>query len=172
MWVMPACATRREGCVSDEYLDKIPSIGISFQCALHGQRQLVLQSFIERDCSAEKLDGLLDKLRDACERQYAWGQVEDVKLKIKQEHINAAQQNVRIERADEQLKQEWSQSNRKGDLRLTQAQIQKQREAYEVAEAIKKRIEGLTEDLVKWEAKIANGGVGSISDGTGWTGRS
>lgn len=144
------------------HLDKIPSIGISFQCALHGQRQIVLQTFIERDCSVAALDTLLDKLRDASERQYAWGQVEDLQMKIKQEYINAEQQNVRIDRADKQLKEDWDKSNRKGDLQLTQSQIQKQREAYEVAEAIKKRIDGLSADLAKWEAKLANGRVGSV----------
>ena len=144
------------------HLDKIPSIGISFQCALHGQRQLVLQTFIERDCSVGALDALLDKLRDASERQYAWGQVEDLQLKIRQEYINAEQQRVRIEHTDQQIRDNWEKSNRKGDLQLTQSEIQKQREAYEVAEAIKKRLASLTADLVKWEAKLANGGMGSL----------
>lgn len=144
------------------HLDKIPSIGISFQCALHGQRQLVLQTFIERDCPVGALDALLDKLRDASERQYAWGQVEDLQLKIRQEYINAEQQRVRIEHTDQQIRDNWEKSNRKGDLQLTQSEIQKQREAYEVAEAIKKRLASLNADLVKWEAKLANGGMGSL----------
>ena len=144
------------------HLDKIPSIGISFQCALHGQRQLVLQTFIERDCPVGALDALLDKLRDASERQYAWGQVEDLQLKIRQEYINAEQQRVRIEHTDQQIRDNWEKSNRKGDLKLTQSEIQKQREAYEVAEAIKKRLASLNADLVKWEAKLANGGMGSL----------
>jgi len=150
--------------VSDDplHLDKIPSIGISFQCALHGQRQLVLQTFIERDCPVGALDALLDKLRDASERQYAWGQVEDLQLKIRQEYINAEQQRVRIEHTDQQIRDNWEKSNRKGDLQLTQSEIQKQREAYEVAEAIKKRLASLNADLVKWEAKLANGGMGSL----------
>jgi len=153
--------------MADEYLDKIPSIGISFQTALHGNRQLVLQSFIDRDCSKEKLDALLDKLRDACERQFAWGEIENIELKIKQEHINATQQGIRIEKADEQIRAEWDSSNRKGDLRLTQAQIQKQREAYAVAEGIKHRIEILTRDLDNWKARYANGRMGSVSSGAG-----
>ena len=157
--------------MADEYLDKIPSIGISFQCALHGQRQLVLQSFIDRDCSTEQLDGLLDKLRDACERQYAWGQVEQIKLDLKREHAQAAQQQVNIERADEQLKHDWNQSNRKGDLRLTQQQVQQQRQAYDNLEAIKKRIEGFNSDLTRWEALVANGRMASVRDGADAAGR-
>jgi len=134
---------------------KAPSIGISLQVALHGQRQLVLQSFIDRDCEPQVLDTLLDKLRDASERQFAWGQVEDIRLKIKQEYINAQNHQVQIEKADAAIKAEWSDGKRKGDVRLTQAQIQKQRQAYEIAEAIKGRIANLNEDLVKWEQKLA-----------------
>ena len=148
-------------------LEGEPSIGISFRCALHGQREMVLQSFIGRDCSGEDLDKLLDKLRDACERQYAWGQVEDLELKIKQEHINAMQHQVRMERADEDIKRQWDQGNRRGDPRLTAAQLQKQKEAYDVTEAIKKRLESLHEDLAKWKGRYANGRVGSLRDGAG-----
>ena len=144
-------------------LEGEPSIGISFRCALHGQREMVLQSFISRDCSGEDLD----KLRDACERQYAWGQVEDLELKIKQEHINAMQHQVRMERADEDNKRQWDQGNRRGDPRLTAAQLQKQKEAYDVTEAIKKRLEFLHEDLAKWKGRYANGRVGSLRDGAG-----
>ena len=157
--------------MSDEYLDKIPSIGISFQCALHGQRQLVLQSFIERDCSAAALDGLLDKLRDACERQYAWGQVEQIKLDLKREHGQAVAQQLTIERAAAKHQDEWMASNRKGDLRLTQQQMQQQQQAYDNLEAIKKRIEGFHADLTKWEALVANGRMGSVREGADAAGR-
>jgi hypothetical protein len=149
--------------MADEYLDKIPSIGISLQVALHGNRQLVLQSFVERDCTPAALNAILDKLRDAGERQFAWGEVENIHMKIKQEHINASQHQIKIEKTDEAIKAEWENGNRRGEPRLTQQQIQRQREAYEIAEGIKTRIAILTDDLVKWEAKLADGGVGSLS---------
>jgi hypothetical protein len=149
------------------HLDKIPAIGISFQCALHGQRQIVLQTFVERDCDVATLNAILDKLRDASERQYAWGQVEQLKLELKREHATAEQQQLNIERADQRLRETWNSSNRKGELRLTQAEIQQQRQAYDNAEAIKKRIASMKEDLARWEARVANGGVGSLSDGAG-----
>jgi hypothetical protein len=135
--------------------DKTPSIGISLQVALHGQRQLVLQSFIDRDCERPALDALLDKLRDAGERQYAWGQVEDIKLKIEQERRNATQHQLRIEQADTALKQNWENGSRKGDLRLTQAEIQRQKEAYAIAEGIKERVAQLRTELGKWESVLA-----------------
>jgi hypothetical protein len=141
--------------MADE-LEKTPSIGISYQVALHGARQLVLQSFIDRDCSKADLNELLDKLRNAGERQFAWGQIDDLNLKIEQEHINAQQHQVRLEKADQQIKQEWANGNRRGEVRLSSSQIQKQREAYDIAEAIKGRIEKLTKDKTDWESKLAS----------------
>jgi hypothetical protein len=137
-------------------LEKTPSIGISYQLTLQNdKRQLVMQSFIERDCSKEELNTLLDKMRAAGERQQAFSMVADFNRAIEQEYVNAQQQQVRIEKADEVLKKEWANGSRRGDLRLTQAQAQKQREAYDIAEAIKGRIEKLTKDKAEWEAKLA-----------------
>lgn len=138
-----------------EDIEKTPSIGISYQVALHGQRQLVLQSFIGRDCSREELNGLLDKLRFASERQYAWGQIEEIKLNLERSMIEAQQQQMRIEKADEQIKSEWVNGQRRGDPRLTQLQSQKQREAFAVAEGIRERIDSLKKAQVEWEHKLA-----------------
>jgi len=150
------------------HLDKIPAIGISFQCTLYGQRQIVLQTFVERDCDVATLNAILDKLRDASERQYAWGQVEQLKLELKREYAGAEQQQLNIERTDQKHRQDWLADNRrKGDLQLTQSQLQQQQQAYDNLEAFKKRIAGLKEDLKKWEARVANGGMGSISNGAG-----
>lgn len=140
----------------DEVVEKTPSIGISYQLTLQNdKRQLVMQSFVERDCSKEELNALLDKMRAAGERQQAYSMVADFNRAIEQEHVNASDQQVRIEKADETLKKEWANGSRRGDLRLTQAQSQRQREAYDTAEAIKLRIARLEKDKLEWEAKIA-----------------
>lgn len=138
----------------DEPVEKTPSIGISYQVALHGQRQLVLQSFIDRECTKEQLNALLDKLRFASERQYAWGQIEEIKLSIERSNVEALQQQVRMEEADTKIKEEWG--NRRGELKLTQHQLQKQREAYAVAEGLKDRIDSLKKAQAEWEAKLAS----------------
>ena len=141
--------------MTDE-IEKTPSIGISYQLTLQNdKRQLVLQSFIDRDCSKEALNELLDKMRHASERQRAWSMIEDFDRAIEQEHINAEQQQIRIEKTDADIKKEWSDGNRRGDVRLTSSQIQKQREAYDTAEALKKNIARLTKSRAEWEEKLA-----------------
>jgi hypothetical protein len=141
--------------VTQELDEKVPSIGISYQVALHAQRQLVLQSFIGRDCSKDELNTLLDKLRNAGERQFAWGQIDDLQLKIEQEYKNARDHQIRIEKADAAIKAEWANGSRRGDVCLSQSQLQKQREAYDIAEGLKERIAVLTKNKMEWETKLA-----------------
>ena len=137
-------------------IEKTPSIGISYQLTLQNdKRQLVLQSFIERECTKEALNELLDKMRHASERQRAWSMIEDFDRAIEQEHINAEQQQIRMEKTDANLKKEWANGNRRGEVRLSPGQIQKQREAYEAAEMLKGRIERLNKDKAAWEEKLA-----------------
>jgi hypothetical protein len=133
---------------------KDPSIGISYRVALIGSRELVLQSFVDRDCEVSRLNELLDKLRDASERQYAYGKIEEIKLNIKQEEKNAADQQVNIEATDAGIKAGWENGKRKGDVRMTAAQIEQQRKTYAIAEGIKIRMASLKAALVEWEAKL------------------
>ena len=140
-----------------EEIEKIPSIGISYQLTLQNdKRQLVMQSFIDRNCTKDELNALLDKMRHAGERQQAWSMIEDFNRAIEQEHVNARDQQIRIEKADTQIKTEWANGNRRGEVRLSSAQVQKQREAYQISEAIKDRIERLTKSRTEWEQKLAS----------------
>src|SRR3974390_700610 len=84
-----------EGCRMDEP-DKIPSIGISYQIQTRPSRTLVLQAFVERDCAPADLNALLDKLRDAAERQQAWEKLDDIRLELRRANLQATQQQVAI----------------------------------------------------------------------------
>jgi hypothetical protein len=48
-----------------------PAIGITFQQEVGDKRSLVFQSFVAADCRRVELNGMLDKLRIASERQKA-----------------------------------------------------------------------------------------------------
>jgi hypothetical protein len=133
-------------------LEKTPSIGISYQIQTRQSRQLVLQSFVERDCKPEELDALLDKMRAAGDRQISWEKIDDLQLALKQEYINAQNQQVRIDTEDAAVKRDWK--NRRGEVVLTDHQQKKQREAYETAEGIKSRIRDIKEALALHHARV------------------
>lgn len=78
-------------------VEKVPSIGISFTAELPGKKALVLQSFIDRDCKPEELDGILDKVRVAADRQFSFGMIEILKLELEQQEKIANDHANRID---------------------------------------------------------------------------
>jgi hypothetical protein len=134
--------------------EKIPSIGISYQVQTRPSRTIVLQAFVERDCEAATLNALLDKLRDAAERQQVREKIDDVRLEIKNAKHRAVQQQAEIEKADAQIIRNWENGNRRGEPRPTQQESQRQQQAYDSAENLKHQISVLSEDLAKFEAIV------------------
>lgn len=135
-------------------LEKQPSIGISYTCELPGKKALVMQSFVPRDCAAKDLDAVLDKVRVAADRQFAFGAVVQLKLQLEQEIKMASDHAARMAQVDENMKAKWNSSGRKGDLKLSQNEEQAQRQAYAQAEESKKRIAKVKSEISEFEAKI------------------
>ena len=138
----------------DVELEKIPSIGISYTAELPGKKALVLQSFIDRDCEPKVLNAVLDKIREAGERQFAFGALVQLKLQLEQEEKIAGDHAARMAQVDENIRNEWTRGARKGDVQLSQKQRQDQAQAYAHAEESKKRIAKVKADIAEFEAKI------------------
>lgn len=139
-----------------EEIEKTPSIGISYQLTLQNdKRQLVLQSFVERDCSLGELNVLLDKMRAAGERQQAYSMVFDLERAIEREQEAAKKQAIVIAKEDFKAKAEWANGKRRGDMRLSPQQVTRQEQAQEVAADIQDRIQKLVAAKQEWEAKLA-----------------
>ncbi len=135
-------------------ISQIPTIGISVSRELPGKQNLVLQSLIERDCKAADLDAVLDKLRVASERQFAFGAVIQLKLQLEQEEKMASDHAIRMAQVDANLKAEWTRGSRRGDPTLSPKQRQDQAQAYAHAEESKKRIAKVKSEIAEFEAKI------------------
>ena len=135
-------------------IEKEPSIGISYTCELPGKKALVLQSFVPRDGNTGELNGVLDKIRIASERQFAFGMIEHLKLQLEQEMKIAEDTAKNISIVDENMKKRWDTSGRKGDLKLTAAEETQQRQAFNNVEECKKRIAKVKKDIAEYEAKI------------------
>lgn len=135
-------------------VEKEPSIGISYTVELPGKKALVMQSFIDRDCDPKNLNGVLDKIRVAGERQFAFGAVQQLKLQLEQEQKMASDHAARMAQVDENLKSEWDRGNKRGDPTLSPKQRQEQAQAYAHAEECKKRIAKVKADIAEYEAMI------------------
>jgi hypothetical protein len=134
--------------------DKDPSIGISVRTVLPNSQELVLQSFVERDCDTSRLDSLLDRLRVAAERQMAFGGLRELRQKLKETEELAARHAARMEIADTAIKQRWDSSDRKGDIVLTAQELQQQQQSYQYAEDTRAKIEELKKTIGELEQVV------------------
>lgn len=137
-----------------EEVEKVPSIGISYTVELPGKKALVMQSFVGRDCDPKELNGVLDKIRIAGERQFAFGAVQQLKLQLEQEQKIAGDHAARMAQVDENIKRDWNGGGRRGDVKLSAKQQQEQQQAYAHAEECKKRIDKVRKDIAEYEAMI------------------
>jgi hypothetical protein len=116
------------------------------------KRQLVLQSLVARDCDIKDLNGTLDKLRVAADRQVAFADLEKLKLFLQQQEEQAATHAKRIAQVDQNVKTAWARSNKRGDPVLSGKERQEQQQAYETAEAMKQRIAKVKQDIADLQA--------------------
>lgn len=136
-------------------VDKVPSIGLSYTVELPGKKALVMQSFVDRDCAKPELDAVLDKLRAAADRQFAFGAVQQLKLQLEQEEKLAADHVSRVADLDDRLRSNWAASGKRGDVKLGAKEQQEQRQAYAHTEECKKRIAKVKADIAEYEQIIA-----------------
>ena len=100
------------------------------------------------------MNAVLDKIREAGERQFAFGALVQLKLQLEQEEKIAGDHAARMAQVDENIRNEWTRGARKGDVQLSQKQRQDQAQAYAHAEESKKRIAKVKADIAEFEAKI------------------
>jgi len=141
--------------MTEQTTEQTPSIGISLNTELPGKKTLVLQSFIERDCTADGLNATLDKLRVASDRQAAFGMIEILKLQLEQEEKMLADHVARMAVVDENIRRDWVMGKRQGDVRLSPKQENDQRQAYAHKAESERRVAKVKRDLAEYEAMIA-----------------
>jgi hypothetical protein len=59
-----------------------PAIGISYSAQTGDGRNLVFQTHVPQDCLADQLDGIVDKLRKAADRQLQFGKIDTMNQEL------------------------------------------------------------------------------------------
>lgn len=137
-----------------EQVETVPTIGISLQVELPGKKQLVLQSFVSRDADVSEVNGVLDKIRVASERQFAFGMLEVLKMELETQEKLAHDHAERMKIVDENMKREWDRRGKRGDYQLSSKEQNEQRQAYATAEECKRRIAKVKQQIAEEKAKI------------------
>lgn len=135
-------------------IEKEPSIGISYTVELPNKKGLVMQSFVPRDCPVSDLDGVLDKIRNAAERQYSVEALVKAKMDLVVQEKIALDHSMRIAQVDENIKRNWANGNRRGDPRLSPKDEAAQKQAHDHGVEIQRMIAKTKADIADYQAKI------------------
>jgi hypothetical protein len=140
-----------------------PAIGITLQYPLDEGvgRGLVFQTFVAADCSNGELNGALDKVRKAADRQRAIVILPTLRgmLADKQQAIhNATEAHFEAETYKGLLFNKWSQehraSERRGELKLSSAQVAEQAKVDQQIGSTKRDIDALKKEIIIFERRV------------------
>jgi|SRR5215831_12661919 len=135
-------------------IEKTPSIGVSLQVPLANARQLVMQTFVDRECPAAELNALLDKLRGAADRQDAVAQLSVTQKLLADTEKQARDQDVRIAQVEANIAANWENGGRRGDPALSPKERDDMITAHKNAQTLKDNIARIKAEITKYEAII------------------
>jgi len=135
-------------------VEKDPSIGVSYNYQIAGSKSLVLQTFVARDADIAVLNAALDKMRKAAERQAAFAALADLQKELKQNEEFQTRHAERIAQVDQNVKDAWARSNKRGDPVLTAKERTEQQQAYANAEELKRIAAKLKQSITDVQATI------------------
>jgi hypothetical protein len=142
-----------------------PAIGITLQYPLDegAGRSLVFQTFVAADCASHELNGALDKVRKAADRQRAIVILPTLRgmLADKEQAIhNATETHFEAETYKGLLFNKWVQEHkaqeRRGELKLSSAQVAEQAKVDQQIGSSKSAIETLKKEIVIFERRVAD----------------
>ena len=140
-----------------------PAIGITLQQQFDEFRSVVFQSFVAADCTKTELNGMLDKLRIASERQKAitqlptkQGILNDFRARLTAEIEKYQQMQVGKDQLHARWEQESIVGGRRGPGKLSAAQIQEGTRADQALNTCRVNIDQLRAEIAVHERLVAN----------------
>ena len=103
--------------------EKAVAIGISVNAQISKDKQIALQTAIERDCKPEELDAILDKLVKSLERKTVQYDIEALEADIADHEKHLRQMLEDIERVDEKQKEAYASHPRRGEYKPSAKEI-------------------------------------------------
>jgi hypothetical protein len=133
--------------------EKELGIGVQFAAAVGNNRQMTLTCGVPLDWPQEKLNGLLDRLASAADRQAAKGKVEELKLTIENARRQLLTNRQQLENYELSAQNDWEIGKRKGVFQPTESQ-KKQMQNFKNNDAhLVEQIKKFEADLVVLEAQ-------------------
>jgi hypothetical protein len=112
--------------VSDDKMENVPAVAITFNATIGPQRTIIFQTHIERDLPVRDYNELLDKLTSAVRRQEAKGELIDEQMLLEAERFKYDLTVKQYSAIEEKNKKDWVKRGKKGDPTLSDAEVQGQ----------------------------------------------
>ena len=95
---------------------KVPALGVSFRTILdrEGRREIVFQTHVDQETATSKLNGLLDRLSLATDRQIARAELAETKRQLEHEEKQVEVFESALTQLDIVSQTRWESSERKG----------------------------------------------------------
>jgi hypothetical protein len=119
-----------------------PVIRISYQSSLGDSRGAVFETYMPQSATVLEITGIMNKLREVCDRQTAVAKVEELKRAIASDKAHLEAGKADMIRIEEHQLNTWVAAGKKGEFKLSQAEAQ-----------ARLNVEG---NLVNRKASIAN----------------
>lgn len=139
-----------------------PALGFSITSNITDRSQIVVQSFVPLDATDDEINAVLDKVMKACDRQRAKYLVNDFKLKAElEDQALEAQKKVLEDRVGKlaDLKNiyqsEWTDSNRRGDFKMTTQQEANVGKVQTDIENMAKTVAGMKQNVERYKSNLA-----------------
>jgi hypothetical protein len=135
--------------------EKAVAIGVTVQVNLAEGRQLILQTALPRDASPADLNGLLDKLGKAADRQETRYRIPGLKA-VRASHIKTRKSlEEDFERIEKQAAVEWQRKKKQGDPVLSPQETQHKINAGVNIKRLGEEIKKLDDEIAECEAAVA-----------------
>lgn len=133
-----------------------PALGITWQVGIDDRRQLVIQTFIERDCGDEELASLLNKCTNAGDhiaRTYELRGYHIEKAGLQKELARLMEDRSNTE---DRWREEHARRGRRGPFELAAPQLKYQQDNTSMQEQRKQRLSRIEAEIEAIEAEMRN----------------
>lgn len=128
------------------------AIGVSFSHQVSTERSIVMQTHVARDSSDTLLNAVLDKMRDAIDRQVAGHRVKELRKSLEMQKKQLRRVKEDLIRIDAQSERAWLIAGKKGPYKPANELVQHRENARVTEERFKEEIRDIENEIAAMEA--------------------
>lgn len=140
----------------DGLIEPDPAIGISMEVEVSKGRRLVLQTHVARDAPIGELNGTLDKINTASDRQVAYYELDALRFQLEHDERVLKQFRDNYVLLEQTALSSWERRGKRGPVELSDREQKGKMEAETSIERMTTQIGAVKARIAEFEAKVKN----------------